>query len=555
MKRNGFKLIFIFSIFASIGFGQANVTINEAQDSGIAVAAGARHACALSKFGGVHCWGASSTPSRLDPSVQIALGSDHICSLSEEGVVTCWGDNEYLQTAAPPNLAKSKQIAAGNHHSCALSEKGIVSCWGKNDLKQTAVPKNLPRTKNIVIRDERTCAVTEEGSVFCWGWGGMTDQKGNPEFWIDRVPESLLKAKEIVLGGRHACILSDDGKVECWGWNVLQTSVSPDLPKAKQIILGALHTCALSQEGSVSCWGHGERGQTKVPLSLNKTRQIESSYYHTCALSEEGDVDCWGENDKGQTAVPPQLKKTKRIFLGEGYTCAVSIKEEELTCWGSKHHGITTIPKEIEDLSQGPEIVFRLESLEKDLKKLSTRLYSYKSNYIKGLSTLTSQFILDPSKPLAAGYRAYATRYFILEMLEPLLETTETPFIKKKAIKNLRTSLNESKKLLTLENVHEADLTASIFKTSITVCRLAMQNSVSFLVDENSQKLAQNFFSDLGALETQIKLQGNLVAQSKELFSLLEKNQKLIEIITTEPRTAGFGATLEKIRQYLKGKI
>jgi alpha-tubulin suppressor-like RCC1 family protein len=128
----------------------------------VAIAAAVQHACAVTNFGTVLCWGWNeygrlgdgTTTMRLAPvpvtglsdAVGVTVGSlSHSCALMSSGTVQCWGSNggaladgtttERLTPVAAIGLGSGLVgLAAGNFYTCALSGTGVVRCGGDNSF-------------------------------------------------------------------------------------------------------------------------------------------------------------------------------------------------------------------------------------------------------------------------------------------------------------------------------------------------------------------------------------------------------------------------------------
>jgi hypothetical protein len=123
------------------------------------IAVGGFHGCAPTSTGGVRCWGRNdygelgdgTTGNRLAPVdvsglgggvTAIATGWFHSCALTRAGGVKCWGWNYSGQLGDGTRDDRGTPvyvfglssgvtaISTGGGHSCALMNSGGVKCWG-----------------------------------------------------------------------------------------------------------------------------------------------------------------------------------------------------------------------------------------------------------------------------------------------------------------------------------------------------------------------------------------------------------------------------------------
>jgi alpha-tubulin suppressor-like RCC1 family protein len=280
----------------------------------------------------------------------VAAGAFHTCALTRAGGMKCWGENrsgqlgdgttiDRLTPVDVPGLSGVTAIAAG-FHTCALLVTGGVNCWGDNFGGQlgdgTTTTRSTPvdvvglstGVTAIAITGVHTCALTTGGGVKCWGAAGFgalgdgtTTNRSTP---VDVVGLSSGVAA-VGAGDFHSCALMVSGRVKCWGDNAFGelgdgTTANRLMPvdvaglggRAKAIAVGSGHTCALTTAGGVRCWGYngagelgdGGTGHRPTPVDIpglsGGVTAIAAGGVHNCALTRTGGVKCWGDNNASQ---------------------------------------------------------------------------------------------------------------------------------------------------------------------------------------------------------------------------------------------------------------
>lgn len=145
------------------------------------VAAGTRHACAISVYEELHCWGAGVLSNGqgtkvLAENVQaVALGDNRTCALISNGTVSCWGDGINL----PRDLANQQFMsieAKGNAFCGVLRSNFSLMCWGSPLFltKHFVYPIALPAACKPISVTDCSCGflpgyqnICLEGATIC----------------------------------------------------------------------------------------------------------------------------------------------------------------------------------------------------------------------------------------------------------------------------------------------------------------------------------------------------------------------------------------------------
>jgi len=327
--------------------------------------------------------------------IALAVGARHACAASPEGVVSCWGDDltgalgaTLANGSSPtprivPNVPSSRAVCAGAGYSCAVTTTGRVMCWGANDLWQlgrvatspapAAEVPGVPAATAVACGASHVCALTASG-VWCWGanahaqTGSAVSPRESPHF------VSGVSAVALALGSSHSCALASNGSVACWGSSAMgqlgpsapTTSASPVTiasMNASALAAGNDHTCAAMADGSVACWGCADSGRLGVvatgahpsPVTVSGARSarlVASGAELSCAVSSDPTMmlGCWGSLAYGELGIggslrtgvqtspsPVSLTSVTSVAAGSGFACAAT--ETDVLCWGLNDRG------------------------------------------------------------------------------------------------------------------------------------------------------------------------------------------------------------------------
>jgi alpha-tubulin suppressor-like RCC1 family protein len=336
--------------------GSSALSLNGAGQS--TLAAGNSHSCALTKAGGVECWGGNlsgqlgdgtltSRSTRVAVSglasgvVAVAAKVNQTCALTLAGAVHCWGAvvGSRVPVAVPGLSSGVVAIATGQFHICALTSGGAVKCLGDNSAGQlgdgttTNRPSPVPVSGlsrgvvAITAGSFHSCALTGAGAVKCWG-SNFTGELGDGTI-VDRLAPVVVSGLSsgvvaIAAGHTHSCALLRTGAVKCWGSNqsgklgdgttttrLTPVAVSGLSTGVAAITAGALHSCAVKGSGGARCWGSNVNGAIGDGTTVDRATPVAVSGlssgvvaivaggFHSCALTRAGAARCWGANGFG----------------------------------------------------------------------------------------------------------------------------------------------------------------------------------------------------------------------------------------------------------------
>ena len=257
----------------------------------IEVATGQLLSCALTRDGGVWCWGdpvSSRAPIRvsvLPPAQRLFAGSGTVCVITNDARVACsgmpflQGDACASQRAPPsldtlntPSLDHVVDLAIGQQHACAVRADGSVWCWGCGDsgvlgsldVGNHDAPIVVPGIAGVRVAAETnaTCALTTAGGATCWGEGSQFGVSLTVAPGSRRDASFAANATDIDVGVVFACAAKGDDVV-CSG-ALYDFATCQDhrvdtrafrVPGAREVSIGYQDACARDASGAVWCWG------------------------------------------------------------------------------------------------------------------------------------------------------------------------------------------------------------------------------------------------------------------------------------------------------------
>ncbi|KAH7681468.1 Non-specific serine/threonine protein kinase protein [Dioscorea alata] len=133
------------------------------------IAVGGDFLCGLLDCGDVQCFGGEENRVVLGNFTQVAAGTRHACAISVSKELHCWTEGDPSNEQETKVLAENVQaVALGDNRTCVLITNGTVSCWGGG----IELPGDLVNQQfmSIEAKGNAFCGVLRSNfSLMCWG--------------------------------------------------------------------------------------------------------------------------------------------------------------------------------------------------------------------------------------------------------------------------------------------------------------------------------------------------------------------------------------------------
>lgn len=294
-------------------------------------------ACGVKTDGTLWCWGTNlsgqlglgDTASRAAPTQvtspsttgwsAVAAGARHACALRGD-TLWCWGYNAEgelgnntttnqltaVQVTVPAATGWAS-VSAGFADTCATRTDGSLYCWGSNGNGQLGVG-------NTTDQHQPAQVTTPSGT----GWSAVS------------------------VGYQHGCATRTDGTLYCWGdgsnGRLGQGSTGGTNSTPLQVIspsstgwatpgLGGDTSCALRADRSLYCWGknsEGQVGNNNAPTDQNTPVQVGTAttwttitggYRSMCGTRLNRLVFCWGSNRWGELGLGDGAERNSPVQI------------------------------------------------------------------------------------------------------------------------------------------------------------------------------------------------------------------------------------------------
>lgn len=365
----------------------------------IQVSCGQSYSLALTNLGRVYSWGGNmqgqlGDGTTIDKSLPtdvtlhfelvsgevisyIAAGDKHAFALTSKGRVFAWGLNGFGQLGDGSITDKSTpvditlqfnlrdgelitSILAGSWYSMALSSDSRVFTWGDNRSGQIGDGSIFNRSNPIEITSffqldigdsitqlaagsSHSLAISSSGRVFSWGLNNY-GQLGDGSEVSRLLPNDITanfniamgeKITQIIAGGFHSIAITTNSHVYSWGYNHYgqlgngtndDNSIPVDITSTfdlkedsfiYSVSAGFVTSMAITSTGEMFTWGGNPVGELGDGTLVGKNFpneitdqfeflfpeviiQLESGHNHILIVTSTGRVYSWGYNQKGQ---------------------------------------------------------------------------------------------------------------------------------------------------------------------------------------------------------------------------------------------------------------
>lgn len=177
--------------------------------------------------------------------IAIDAAGDRSCALTRAGGVRCWGSNEGAALGHGgddlPNCPPGSEAAA-----CDL-DAPLPFDIDLGDLRGAKVVA-------LTCGQRHTCVLDDRGRVRCWGevLGGKLGGMETEDIGHDRSPGEVWARR------------GDSGVID-----IGDADGDGIIDRAVEVDAGMLHTCVITEAGGVRCWGHGGEGRLGYASSDN----------------------------------------------------------------------------------------------------------------------------------------------------------------------------------------------------------------------------------------------------------------------------------------------
>jgi len=478
----------------------------QADEDGIALTVGWKHAVGIRDDGTLIIFGATEEGQRKDFPVgvrfkSISAGGYHTCGVKEDGTLLCFGNEESDQRKDFPEGIRFRSISAGGYHTCGIREDGTLLCFGSEEFSQRRDFPEGVRFKSISAGDLHTCGVREDGTLL---WFGSSEKYNQRKDFPGGV-----RFRSISAGGYHTCGIREDGTLLCFGRDAEdQRKDFPEGVRFKAISAGGFHACGAREDGTLLCFGRDADDQRKDFAEGVRFRSMSAGGNRTCGVTEMGTIRCFGRDKYGERNDMPS---------------------EEFVAYPS----------------------LKFDSFESGLLKLSKYVYPEKKGFVTSVA-ITSGLVPAPEDHgvfSSVGYKRASARLLAFNYLEPFLTDIETEVVESKVLPAYRSELSKWNAVADVEELSDIFFSDQSYRVSQEYLIAALQACGPLESDSEMSAELAVLITSLG----EIKASG--LVRVGDVLWLLDEHSELVSHLTASSATKGFAGVIQKVRGYLSAQV